>query len=131
MAWPQNGHKHKLTTMRLFPGWEPSILFPSWEHGLRIIAPRTLRDFWESGYADSEQALRAWLAEVRVADWRSMADIRERYPSASIIDNERVVFNIRGNNYRLVVKIWFPGKLVFIKFIGTHADYDHLDVTQV
>jgi len=98
---------------------------------VRIIAPRTLRAFWEAGHADSEGALRAWLAEVQSASWGSMADIKFRYPSASIIDSERVVFNIRGNNYRLLVKLWFPGQMVFIKFIGTHAEYDRVDVTQL
>ena len=98
---------------------------------MRIIAPRTLRSFWESGHADSESALRAWLAEVQAASWGSMADIKVRYPSASIIDSERVVFNIRGNNYRLIIKVWFPGKMVFIKFIGTHTEYDRVDVTQL
>ncbi|MBT3222158.1 MAG: type II toxin-antitoxin system HigB family toxin [Proteobacteria bacterium] len=98
---------------------------------MRIIAPRTLRSFWESGHADSEGALRAWLAEAQVASWGSMADIKVHYPGASIIDSERVVFNIRGNNYRLFGKVWFPGRMVFIKFIGTHAAYDRLDVTQL
>jgi len=98
---------------------------------LRIIAPRTLRDFWEAGHADSEQALRAWLSEVRNASWEGMVDIKARYPSASVIDSERVVFNIRGNNYRLVVKVWFPGQMVFIKFVGTHAGYDRVDVTKL
>ena len=98
---------------------------------MRVIAPRTLRCFWESGYADSENALRAWLAEVHVSTWSSMADIKARYPSASVIDSERVVFNIRGNHYRLIVKVWFPGRMVFIKFIGTHAEYDRVDATQL
>ena len=95
---------------------------------MRIIARSTLREFWESGHADAEQPLKAWFAEVSRAKWRSTADIKERYPHASIVDAERVVFNIGGNEYRLVVKVWFTGETVWIKFVGTHAEYDEVDV---
>jgi mRNA interferase HigB len=60
-----------------------------------------------------------------------MAEIRARYPNASIIDSERVVFNIHGNTYRLVVKIWFAGKMVYVKFIGTHADCDKINIKEL
>ena len=60
-----------------------------------------------------------------------MADIKRRYPTASVIDAERVVFNIGGNKYRLVVKVWFPGQTVWIKFVGTHRQYDRIDVTEL
>jgi len=95
---------------------------------MRIIARRTLREFWEAGHADAEQPLKAWFSEVNLATWTSMADIKARFQHASVIDNERVVFNIGGNKYRLVVKVWFPGKAVWVKFIGTHRQYDDLDV---
>ena len=95
---------------------------------MRIIARKTLRDFWEAGHADAEQPLKAWFAEVSRARWSTMADVKERYPHASVIDRERVVFNIGGNKYRLVVKVWFPGQAVWVKFIGTHRQYDDLDV---
>ena len=95
---------------------------------MRIIARRTLKEFWESGHADAEQPLKAWFAEVSRTEWRSMADIKTRYAHASVVDAERVVFNIGGNKYRLVVKVWFPGRAVWIKFIGTHRQYDRLDV---
>ena len=98
---------------------------------MRIIARKTLRDFWESGYADAEPPLRAWLEEASRAEWASMADIKQRYPHASVIDSERVVFNIGGNRYRLIVKLWFPSRAVYVKFIGTHADYDRIDVTEL
>ena len=98
---------------------------------MRIIARRTLREFWEAGHAAAEGPLKAWHAEVKSADWTSMADIKARYPHASVIDSERVVFNIGGNKYRLGVKLWFPAKAVFVKFIGTHAEYDRLDVTSL
>lgn len=95
---------------------------------MRIIARKTLQDFWLAGHADAEQPLKAWLAEARLAAWRSPADIKERYPTASITDAERAVFNIGGNKYRLVAKVWFAGQAVYVKFIGTHADYDPIDV---
>ncbi len=107
----------------LLPVWEHS-----WEVALRVIARRTLQEFWEARNGDAEQPLRAWFAEASTATWASMADIKARYAHASIIDAERVVFNIGGNKYRLVVKVWFPGQAVFVKFIGTHAAYDKLDV---
>ena len=98
---------------------------------MRIIARKTLQDFWETGHADAEQPLRAWFAEVSRASWQTMADIRLRYPHASIIDAERVVFNIGGNKYRLVAKVWFTGQAVYVKFVGTHRAYDDVDVTKL
>ena len=96
-----------------------------------MVARKTLREFWEAGHADSEQPLKAWFAEVRRATWKSMADIKRRYPHASVLDAERVVFNIGGNKYRLVVKLWFPGLAVWIKFVGTHRQYDDVDVNEL
>lgn len=98
---------------------------------MRVIARRTLREFWEAGHADAEQPLKAWFAEASRADWSRMADIKARFPRASIIDAERIVFDIGGNKYRLVVKVWFPGQVVFVKFLGTHAQYDAIDVTDL
>lgn len=95
---------------------------------MRVIARRTLTDFWEAGYTDAEQPLKAWFAEVSRAEWGSMADIKARFPHASVINGELVVFNIGGNKYRLAVKVWFPGQTLWIKFIGTHRDYDDQDV---
>lgn len=98
---------------------------------MRVIARNTLRDFWETEHKNAEQPLKAWFAEVCRARWTTMADIKERFPHASVIDRERVVFNIGGNKFRLVVKIWFPGQAVWIKFVGTHDEYDRLDVSSV
>ena len=98
---------------------------------MRVIARRTLCEFWEAGHADAEQPLKAWFAEVSSAPWKSMVEIKRRYPSASVIDAERVVFNIGGNKYRLVVKLWFAGQAMWIKFIGTHKQYDRIDVTKL
>ncbi len=106
------------------PKLGPSYIFEC----LRIISRSTLRAFWKAGHTDAEQPLKAWFVEVSKAQWKSMAEIKRRYPSASVIDAERVVFNIGGNKHRLVVKIWFPGHAVWIKFVGTHEQYDRLDV---
>jgi len=95
---------------------------------MQIIALSTLKDFWMSGHADAEAPLKAWHAEARAAKWTRMKDIQSRYARASIIDDERVVFNVGGNKYRLVVKVYFPDQLMFVKFIGTHAEYDRIDV---
>lgn len=97
---------------------------------MRIISRKRLRTFW-SKHADAEGPLKSWFAETSRATWRTMADIRRDFATASIIDHERVVFNIGGNKYRLVVKVWFPGMGVWIKFIGTHRQYDRIDVTEL
>jgi len=80
---------------------------------------------------DAEGPLRAWFAEVSKSEWKTMIDIKRQYVTASVVDNERVVFNVGGNKYRLVVKLWFPGQVVWIKFIGTHASYDRIDVKKL
>ncbi|WP_247234078.1 type II toxin-antitoxin system HigB family toxin [Telluribacter sp. SYSU D00476] len=97
---------------------------------MRVIAKRTLRDFWEK-HADSEQQLKAWYNEAEQADWKSPNDIKKEYPSASILEDNRMVFNIKGNNYRLIVKINYKYGIVWIRFVGTHAEYDKVDATKV
>ena len=99
---------------------------------MRVIARRTLREFWERpGRSDAEQPLRAWFVEARQAEWRTPSAIKARYASASIIANDRVVFNIGGNKYRLVVAIRYEAQIAFIRFIGTHAEYDRIDAEDV
>lgn len=99
---------------------------------LRIIARKALKDFWEKPeYADSEQSLKAWFHEVKAAKWRNSAEIKQKYRNASVIDNERVIFNIAGNKYRLIVAIKFEIQIVFIRFIGTHKQYDRIDPKRV
>ncbi|MBM4394444.1 MAG: type II toxin-antitoxin system HigB family toxin [Deltaproteobacteria bacterium] len=95
---------------------------------MRVIARRTLKEFWEAGHPDAEQPLKAWFVEVSRASWASMADVKALYRHASVIDAERVVFNIGGNKYRLVAKVWFAGQAVWVKFVGTHREYDGIDV---
>ena len=97
---------------------------------MRVIAKRTLRDFWKK-HADSEQQLKAWYNEAEQAEWKSPNDIKKDYPSASILEDNRMVFNIKGNNYRLIVRINYKYGVVWIRFIGTHAEYDKVDATKI
>jgi mRNA interferase HigB len=90
---------------------------------MRVIAKAVLRDFWEV-HPDSEQALRAWHQAARVATWQAPADVKARFLSASILRDNRVVFDICGNKYRLVMKIRYEFGIVYIRFVGTHAQYD-------
>jgi len=96
----------------------------------RIFAKSTLRQFWER-HADSEQYLKTWYDTAMSANWKSPNDVKQFYASASILKNGRVVFNIKGNSYRLVVKFNFEKQWAFIRFIGTHAEYDRIDADNV
>lgn len=103
---------------------------------MRIIARRTLREFIESLAGQKDQpavksALDAWFDEVSKAQWASSADVKRLYATASIVSAERIVFNIKGNDYRLVVSVDFEKTIVWIKWIGTHKAYDKIDVTEV
>ena len=97
---------------------------------MRVIAKRVLREFWTK-YADCEQQLKAWYREAEKGEWQSMNQIKKEYPSASILKDSRVVFNIKGNNYRLIVKINFDYQMMWIRFIGTHKEYDRIDATKI
>jgi mRNA interferase HigB len=96
---------------------------------MRIIAKRSLREFWER-HPDAEEPLLAWYREVEKEDWDQPSQIKEKYRSASFVKGNRVVFNIKGNDYRLVVKINYPYRVVYVRFVGTHADYDVIDVEE-
>jgi len=98
--------------------------------GVRIIARKALREFWEQ-HPDAEQALRAWYHDVNGAAWRTPADIRGVYRNASFVANNRVVFNVKGNQYRLVVAIIYQHGVVYIRFVGTHQEYDRIDAATV
>lgn len=96
---------------------------------MRVIAKRTLREFWtsKSQYADSQGPLEAWHAVCIRANWQEPKDVKDSFRSASFVRNN-VVFNIGGNKYRLVVNISYLRQAIFIKFIGTHKQYDDIDV---
>ncbi|SEF80316.1 type II toxin-antitoxin system HigB family toxin [Thauera chlorobenzoica] len=93
---------------------------------MRMIAVSTLRDFWKL-HPDAEQPLKAWFEEVTKASWTRPSDINAQYGSASIFKNRRVVFNIKGNDYRLIVAIAYKLQVVYVKFVGTHKEYDEVD----
>ena len=97
---------------------------------MRVISKKILREFWEK-HSDSEQQLKSWFQETSNAEWNSPDDIKIEYPSASILSNNRVVFNIKGNKYRLIVRINYDYKMAWIRFVGTHAEYDKIDANKI
>jgi mRNA interferase HigB len=97
---------------------------------MRIISRKTLKEFWEK-HADAEQPLKAWFAEASAARWTSFHDIRASYRSADVLPGNRVVFDIKGNRYRLVVKIHYNTGIIFVRFVGTHAEYDKVDCATI
>ena len=97
---------------------------------MRVIAKRTLRDFWDK-HKNCEQQLKSWYQEAEKANWNNPNDIKIDYPSASILANNRVVFNIKGNNYRLIVKINYDYQMVWIRFVGTHSEYDKINANEI
>jgi len=97
---------------------------------MRIISRRILREFWEK-HPDATIALQTWFHDVERATWNSPTDIKTVYQNASIVVNNRVVFNIKGNHYRLVVVVIYEHGVVYIRFVGTHEEYDRIDVTTI
>jgi len=96
----------------------------------RIIAKRTLREYWEK-HADCEQYLKTWFDTARTSKWESPSDIKKTYANASILKDGRVVFNIKGNSYRLVIKFNYGKQWAFVRFIGTHSEYDKIDADTI
>jgi len=97
---------------------------------MRIIARRTLREFWEA-HPDAEEPLRTWYTYVRQADWNTPSDVKRIFRTASFVGNDRVVFNIKGNRYRLIVVVVYRHHAVYIRFIGTHHEYNDIDVATI
>lgn len=97
---------------------------------MRVIAIKPLREFWEK-WPDSEQQLKAWHREAKAADWSTPNDVKAQYGKASILKDGRVVFDICGNRYRLVVRINYDFRIVYIRFIGTHKQYDAIDAETI
>lgn len=99
---------------------------------MRIIAKKTLSEFWaQKRYTDAQGPLEAWHDEASAASWKTPQDIKNLYASASFVGNDRAVFNIGGNKYRLVVEVQFAAGIVWVKFVGTHAQYDKMDAATV
>ena len=97
---------------------------------MRVIAKKTLRDFWDK-HPDCEQSLKSWYREAEKEIWKSPNVIKKHYPFASILENNRVVFNIKGNKYRLVIRINYEFGIIWIRFIGTHAQYDKINAEKI
>ena len=97
---------------------------------MRIISRKALRVFWEK-HSDARQSLQAWYVDVKKAHWKSPAGIKKVYRNASFVGNNRVVFNIKGNGYRLIVAIHYGRGIVFIRFVGTHEEYNRIDAGTV
>jgi mRNA interferase HigB len=95
-----------------------------------MISRRILREFWEK-HPDAAAALQTWFHDVEQASWSGPADIKATYRNASFVANNRVVFNIKGNHYRLVVVVIYQHGVVYIRFVGTHQEYDQIDVTTI
>ncbi len=99
---------------------------------MRVIAFRALKEFWENPeYADSEISLRSWYYDTKSSDWKNSNELRLQYKNASVLGEGRIVFNIKGNKYRLVVAIDYEFSVVFIRFIGTHKKYDKIDAKTI
>jgi mRNA interferase HigB len=96
----------------------------------RIFAKSTLREYWKN-HPDSEQYLKTWYDTAMSSDWKNPLDIKKTYANASILKSSRIVFNIKGNSYRLVTKFNFEKKWIFIRFIGTHSEYDSIDANTI
>lgn len=95
---------------------------------MRIISKKRLKEHWElPNRGDSEEQLKAWHAIVKQATWKNFAEVKAQFRSASAVGN-RIVFNIAGNKYRLVVIINYAAQIAFVRFVGTHKEYDELDV---
>tara|TARA_R110002051_G_scaffold127873_1_gene201478 strand:- start:2331 stop:2666 length:336 start_codon:yes stop_codon:yes gene_type:complete len=106
------------------------IFFATNNYNLRVIAKRTLRDFWGK-HADFEEQLKSWYRETEKSEWKNINDLKNEYPSASILKDNRIVYNIKGNNYRLIVKFNFEYGICWIRFIGIHAEYDKIDANNI
>ncbi len=97
---------------------------------MRIISRRALREFWVK-HSDAEQPLQAWYANVKHADWKTPSDVKSVYRNASFIGNNRVVFNIKGNSYRLVAALNYQYRIVYIRFVGTHQAYSKINAATI
>lgn len=93
---------------------------------MRIIASNTIIQYWQR-HLGTEQALKSWLQEVEQADWNSPQSLKMKYPNASILSGKRVMFNINGNKFRLIVDVEYRLQIVFVVWFGPHSEYDFID----
>ena len=97
---------------------------------MRIISNKILREFWQN-HSNAEQPLKAWHSRTKQARWKSADDVKKDYRNASFVANNRIIFNIKGNNYRLIVSMNYMYQLIYIRFVGTHKEYDSVDAKNV
>ena len=97
---------------------------------MRIISKGTLRDFWEK-HPSAVLPLQIWYKETKEADWKTPNDVKAKYGNASIVGSNRIVFNIKGNDFRLITALNYAAGIVYIRFIGTHKEYDRIDATTI
>ena len=97
---------------------------------MRVISKKPLREFWEK-HTDAKAALQAWYEDALRAEWRTPGEVKDSYGNASIIGDNRVVFNIKGNDYRLVVKLHYDRGIAYVRFVGTHREYDRIDAETI
>ncbi len=119
--------KHKRSINIYIPILGTFVIFVN---KLRVISKKILREFWEA-HPDCMQQLKSWHQEANSSNWNNPNDIKIKYPSASLLTDNRIVFNIKGNNYRLIIKINYEYKMLWIRFIGTHAEYDKINATKI
>ena len=98
---------------------------------MRIISVKKLKEFWNSGYADSEQPLKIWYQILKNSEFNTPVEIKAIFASCSFLTNNKVVFNIAGNKYRLITYIRYDLKIIYIKFVGTHAQYDKINAKEI
>lgn len=109
---------------------KPRKLQPNETARVRIISRKALREFWIK-HPDARSALQAWYHDAKRASWQTPRDIKSVYRNASLLPNNRVVFNIKGNSYRLVVAVQYKFGIVYIRFLGTHDEYDKIDASTI
>ncbi len=97
---------------------------------MRVIAKSTLRDYWEKNN-ECEQSLLSWYKVVIKANWSNFNEVKNQFGSCKIVGNDRIVFKIKGNNYRLIVKVSFENQLIWVRFLGTHSEYDLIDAKTI
>jgi mRNA interferase HigB len=97
---------------------------------LRVLSKKILRDFWLI-HPDCEHQLKSWYLEADKGNWKNFNELKREYPSISILNDNRACFNIKGNNYRLIVRINFDYQMMWIKFVGTHSEYDKIDANKI
>jgi mRNA interferase HigB len=99
---------------------------------VHVISRKRLREFWERrDCGDAQQPLRAWFAEARAANWKTPAELKAAFGTASILKGGRAVFNVAGNKYRLVVVINYPSQVMYVRFVGTHEEYDQINANTI